>query len=99
MNTIAASLEESDWQPRWRELVQGIVRVHTERGEQQLLDTLAHPKEPTVLAFVNAHAMNSAAQSKKFFEAIMAALALQGATIVIRQSLGELRQPVIVPAE
>src|SRR6476659_7920915 len=31
--------------------------------------------------------------------AIMAALALQGATIVIRQSLGELRQPVIVPAE
>ena len=31
--------------------------------------------------------------------AIMAALALQGATIVIRQSLAELRQPVIVPAE
>jgi hypothetical protein len=82
MNTIAASLEESDWQPRWRELVQGIVRVHTERGEQQLLDTLAHPKEPTVLAFVNAHAMNSAAQSKKFFEAIMAA------DIVLRDGSG-----------
>jgi Co/Zn/Cd efflux system component len=31
--------------------------------------------------------------------AIMAALALQGAAIVIRQSLGELRQPVTVPAE
>jgi Co/Zn/Cd efflux system component len=31
--------------------------------------------------------------------AIMAALALQGATVVIRQSLGELRQPIAVPAE
>ena len=82
MNTIAASLELNDWQPRWRELVQGIVRVHTERGEQQLLDTLAHPKDPTVLAFVNAHAMNSAAQSKKFFEALMSA------DIVLRDGSG-----------
>jgi Co/Zn/Cd efflux system component len=31
--------------------------------------------------------------------AIMAALALQGAAIVVRQSLAELRQPVAVPAE
>jgi Co/Zn/Cd efflux system component len=31
--------------------------------------------------------------------AIMAALALQGAIIVVRQSLAELRQPVAVPAE
>jgi Co/Zn/Cd efflux system component len=31
--------------------------------------------------------------------AIMAALALQGATVVIRQSLGELRHPAAVPAE
>jgi Co/Zn/Cd efflux system component len=31
--------------------------------------------------------------------AIMAALALQGATLVVRQSLAELRQPVAVPAE
>ena len=30
---------------------------------------------------------------------VMAALALQGATIVVRQSLAELRQPVAVPAE
>jgi hypothetical protein len=82
MNTIAASLEPDDWQPRWRELVQGIVRVHTERGEQQLLDTLAQPKEPTVLAFVNAHAMNSAAQSKKFFDALMSA------DIVLRDGSG-----------
>ncbi len=31
--------------------------------------------------------------------AIMAGLAMQGASIVIRQSLGELRRPVAVPAE
>jgi exopolysaccharide biosynthesis WecB/TagA/CpsF family protein len=71
-----------DWQPRWQQLVQGVVRVHTERGEQQLLETLAHPVQPTVLAFVNAHAMNSAAQSKPFFNAIM------GADIVLRDGIG-----------
>ena len=31
--------------------------------------------------------------------AIMATLALQGAAVVIRQSLAELRQPVVLPAE
>src|SRR3954454_5624418 len=30
---------------------------------------------------------------------LMAALALQGAVVVVKQSLGELRQPVGVPAE
>ncbi|MEJ6022300.1 WecB/TagA/CpsF family glycosyltransferase [Ramlibacter sp. PS4R-6] len=72
----------SEWQPRWRELVQGVVRVHTERGEQQLLESLAQPKEPTVLAFVNAHAMNSAATSRKFYESLMSA------DIVLRDGIG-----------
>jgi hypothetical protein len=80
--TGAAGIPACDWMPRWQQLVQGVVRVHTERGEQQLLETLAQPKEPTVLAFVNAHAMNSAAQSKKFFDAIM------GADIVLRDGIG-----------
>jgi hypothetical protein len=71
-----------DWQPRWRELVQGVVRVHTERGEQQLLDSLAQPQEPVVLAFINAHAMNSAAASRKFYEALMSA------DIVLRDGAG-----------
>ena len=62
-----------EWQARWQQLVQGVVRVQTERGEQQLLDSLAHPVEPTMLAFVNAHAMNSVVGSKKFFHALMAA--------------------------
>lgn len=73
---------DPDWQPRWRELVQGVVRVHTERGEQQLLDTLAQPKEPTVLAFINAHAMNSAATSRRFYESLMSA------DIVLRDGIG-----------
>lgn len=76
MNAVA------DWQPRWRELVQGVVRVHTGRGEEQLLDSLAQPHEPVVLAFVNAHAMNSAAVSRKFYEALMSA------DIVLRDGIG-----------
>lgn len=73
---------DPDWQPRWRELVQGIVRVHTQHGEQQLLASLAQPKEPTVLAFVNAHAMNSAAGSRKFYESLI------GADIILRDGVG-----------
>ncbi|MDB5874136.1 MAG: b-glycosyltransferase, Glycosyltransferase Family 26-like protein [Ramlibacter sp.] len=61
------------WQARWHQLVKGIVRVQSARGEEQLLDSLAHPVEPLVLAFVNAHAMNSAAVSEEFFNALMAA--------------------------
>jgi N-acetylglucosaminyldiphosphoundecaprenol N-acetyl-beta-D-mannosaminyltransferase len=71
-----------DWQPRWRQLVQGVVRVHTEGGERQLLESLAHPAEPMVVAFVNAHAMNSVAMSKQFFDALMAA------DIVLRDGIG-----------
>jgi exopolysaccharide biosynthesis WecB/TagA/CpsF family protein len=54
-------------------VVQGIVRVHSERGEQQLLDSLAQPLEPMVLAFVNAHAMNSIVGSRKFFHCLLQA--------------------------
>jgi exopolysaccharide biosynthesis WecB/TagA/CpsF family protein len=71
-----------DWQPRWSQLVQGVVRVHTGRGEQQLLESLANPAEPLVLAFVNAHAMNSVAGSKRFFDSLMSA------DIVLRDGIG-----------
>jgi len=79
MTTLTAT---RDWQPRWQQLVQGVVRVHTGRGEQQLLESLSHPAEPTVLAFVNAHAMNSVAVSKKFFDSLMSA------DIVLRDGIG-----------
>jgi exopolysaccharide biosynthesis WecB/TagA/CpsF family protein len=71
-----------EWQPRWEQMVQGLVRVHTQRGEEQLLEALCSPVEPLVLAFVNAHAMNSAATSRAFFDAIMSA------DIVLRDGAG-----------
>lgn len=70
------------WQLRWQHLVRGLVRVQCARGEQQLLDSLARPTEPLVLAFVNAHAMNSAAESEAFFNALMAA------DLVVRDGIG-----------
>jgi len=72
----------TDWRPRWERLVKGIVRVHTARGEEQLIDSVAHPSEPLVLAFVNAHAMNSAAVSEEFFDAVMSA------DLVLRDGIG-----------
>jgi exopolysaccharide biosynthesis WecB/TagA/CpsF family protein len=58
------------------------VRVQSARGEHQLLDSLARPTEPLVLAFVNAHAMNSAAASEDFFNALMTA------DLVVRDGIG-----------
>ncbi len=68
--------------PRWCELVRAISRVHSQRGEQQLLDWLAHPSDAVMVAFVNAHAMNSAAQSPRFFEALMSA------DVLLRDGIG-----------
>jgi N-acetylglucosaminyldiphosphoundecaprenol N-acetyl-beta-D-mannosaminyltransferase len=72
----------AEWQPRWHELVRAVVRVHSPSGEEQLLETLSGPSEPLVLAFVNSHAMNSAATSRKFFDAVMAA------DLVLRDGIG-----------
>jgi exopolysaccharide biosynthesis WecB/TagA/CpsF family protein len=67
------SADTRGWRPRWQELVKSVVRVHSARGEELLLETLAAPTESRVLAFVNAHAMNSAASSPEFFDAVMSA--------------------------
>ena len=80
MTDEAASTRE--WRPRWRELVEGMVRVHSARAEELLLDTLTAPTESRVLAFVNAHAMNSAAASPDFFDAVMSA------DVVLRDGIG-----------
>lgn len=76
------AVEACGWQGHWRQLVRALVRIHTPRGEQQLLATLAQPAQPTVLAFVNAHAMNSAATSRDFFEAV------RSADVVLRDGIG-----------
>ena len=70
---IASATRAQDWRPRWQQLVQRLVRVHSPAAEEQLLDSLSHPREPLVLAFVNAHAMNSAAASQPFFNAVVSA--------------------------
>ena len=79
---MRADAEPLDWQSHWQTLVRGLVRVHSARGEQQLLDTLARPAQPLVLAFVNAHAMNAAAGSRDFFDAI------RSADLVLRDGIG-----------
>lgn len=71
-----------DWQSRWFQLVRGIARVHSAHGENQLLDWLLRPGEARVLAFVNAHAMNSVAESMPFFNALMSA------DVVVRDGIG-----------
>ncbi len=71
-----------EWLPRWHDLVRVIARVHSARGERQLLDWLGQNDEPVVVTFVNAQVMNSAAGSRRFFEAVMCA------DVVLREGMG-----------
>ncbi|MDB5870407.1 MAG: glycosyl transferase, WecB/TagA/CpsF family [Polaromonas sp.] len=71
-----------EWLGRWSEMLDKIERVQTFAEGRQLLDRLSHPPRPFVLAFANAHAMNSLAVSKSFFEA------LRSADMVLRDGSG-----------
>ncbi len=79
---MGVPLPNPDWQTRWLQLVRGMARVHSPHGETQLLDWLLRPGEARVLAFVNAHAMNSVAESHKFFDALMSA------DVIVRDGIG-----------
>jgi N-acetylglucosaminyldiphosphoundecaprenol N-acetyl-beta-D-mannosaminyltransferase len=79
---MRGAAEAGSWQARWRQTVGALRRVDAGTGESQLLDELARPAGPMVLAFVNAHAMNLAARSRPFHEA------LQGADVVVRDGSG-----------
>jgi bacterial polymer biosynthesis proteins, WecB/TagA/CpsF family len=70
------------WQADWAQLAQGLLRVQSEAGERQLIDELSRPARPVSLAFANAHAMNSVATSRAFFEA------LRSADLVLRDGSG-----------
>lgn len=61
------------WQERWRDLLDRTQRVDTPQALTALLDDLTNPVDCHVLAFVNAHAMNSSAESIPFFEALRSA--------------------------
>ena len=79
---MTAQAQSLEWQERWYQLVRAMARVQTPRGEQQLLDWLLRPGDARVLAFVNAHAMNSVAASKPFYQALMSA------DVVVRDGIG-----------
>lgn len=68
--TINAS---RDWIVRWELLVGKINRVQTSEDDELLRVRLSQPEVPFVLAFANAHAMNSAATSDAFFNALTSA--------------------------
>jgi len=72
----------NDWRQRWMQLIGQIKRVQSAADEQDLLQRLCTPDRPLVLAFANAHAMNSLATSVSFFEA------LRSADIVLRDGSG-----------
>lgn len=71
-----------EWPLRWRTLVRCALRVHGPCGESQLLDWLVRTDRPRVVAFINAHAMNSAAADARFYEALIAA------DVVLRDGVG-----------
>ncbi|NIF17805.1 WecB/TagA/CpsF family glycosyltransferase [Pantoea sp. Cy-639] len=62
-----------EWQARWRRVLDKLMVVHDLADEQRLLQTLAQPERPLVLAFVNAHALNMAATDMGFAETLAAA--------------------------
>jgi exopolysaccharide biosynthesis WecB/TagA/CpsF family protein len=61
------------WADRWQALLQKIQRVPNDAADADLLRWLSQPAQPTVLAFVNAHAMNSAVHDAEFFESLISA--------------------------
>ncbi len=65
--------KEAAWQIRWLAIIKKITRVGSEAEKSRLLDTLCTPSAPTVLAFANAHALNSIAHSAPFFDALKSA--------------------------
>jgi N-acetylglucosaminyldiphosphoundecaprenol N-acetyl-beta-D-mannosaminyltransferase len=70
------------WRQRWRLIVSKMHLVQTLAAEQELLRLICSPSQPVVVAFANAHAMNSVAVSPSFFHA------LQSADWVLRDGSG-----------
>lgn len=63
----------AEWQKRWNTLVGKLDVVPDAAAAQQLLDRLATPQVPTVLGFVNAHAMNLVVRDGAYHQALCAA--------------------------
>lgn len=70
------------WQQRWTRLARSVQPVQGAAAAEALIDRLVPPRRSEVLAFVNAHAMNLAAEQATFFES------LAGADILLRDGVG-----------
>ena len=58
------------WQGRWRAIVQKLSVITDAADEQRLVDTLSRPSSPTVLGFVNAHAMNLVVGDEHYYQSL-----------------------------
>lgn len=79
---MSNGVEPNRWLRHWQQLVSGLVRVESKDDQRQLLQRLARPVRPTVVAFANAHAMNMVSNSRAFFHA------LRSADLVLRDGSG-----------
>lgn len=70
------------WKWRWSKLVQKIERVHHSAERARLIQELCLPPAPTVLAFVNAHAMNLLVRPGPLFDGLV------GADLLLRDGTG-----------
>lgn len=66
-------MDAGAWADRWQALLHKVLRVPGEADDAELLLRLSQPTRPSVLAFVNAHAMNSAVHDADFFDSLMSA--------------------------
>jgi N-acetylglucosaminyldiphosphoundecaprenol N-acetyl-beta-D-mannosaminyltransferase len=82
-------MDSLPWQQRWRALVDKLRVVGDSEGEQRLIECLSKPESPTVLGFVNTHAMNLAVGNADYYQALAAADVLlrdgSGMTMLFRR--------------
>lgn len=82
-------MDKLAWRIRWKRLVQQLHVVGDLAAEQSLIERLSRPEKSTVLAFVNAHAMNLATRNAEFGQALTMADVLlrdgSGMAILLRQ--------------
>jgi hypothetical protein len=78
MSTVA----DLHWILRWDQLVSATRIIADEAEERRFTSELTNPTGPTVLAFVNAHAMNKAVRQAEFFDALL------GADFLLRDGAG-----------
>ena len=63
-------MERKNWRRRWSMLITKIERLETSGDRRGLIKKLSHPEGPSILAFVNAHAMNLLASSQSFYKSL-----------------------------